>query len=107
MSSLDFAASFINAHEMFHYGTNQHRDYAALYATRPIDAVPPLLCAVIALLVQSFLLKRASTMFDHHLLRKYVFVGLIALLEAMSFLAACGVFAIGMVSYCTGALTGD
>lgn len=100
VAGLDLVIILFQLEAMFHYGTSQHRDFDSLYATRPIDSVPNLLCAVIALLVQSFLINRASALFDHHHLRQFCFVWTISGVALISFLAACGSFAVGISQSC-------
>lgn len=78
-------------------GTSQHRDVNSLFVVGRWDGVPNLLCCCVGMLVQLFLLKRASTLFASNLLLTYVFTGVVTFLIFMSWLAGCGAFAVGVM----------
>lgn len=78
-------------------GTTQDRTTEHLTVVDAIDGVPNLLCAFVGALVQVFLLRRAATLFNSHLLFMYLFKGVVSFLIAMSWLAGCGACAIGIL----------
>ncbi|KAM0746853.1 hypothetical protein T439DRAFT_329539 [Meredithblackwellia eburnea MCA 4105] len=89
---LDAATSAMNAFELFHYVTDQHRDADTLYIVLPVDAIPSITTGLVAALVQAFLARRALRLFLHHTVFKYTFLVLmgVSILVALVGAAGCG-----------------